>query len=148
MRTAKLFGTLAALVMGAVAVAATPAAAESPFEPLPAPNASYTMVMYEAGITLDDPTAAVPPTAIARATLECYPHGGTHPTPEAACESLWQVGGEFDQLPTDPAAVCPAVVRPVTVEVKGHWFNEPAHFKHTYNNRCLAAVESDNVFRF
>lgn len=80
-------------------------------------------------------------------TLQCEPTGGTHPTPQAACDSLLAVNGNFAKLPHIFAA-CPDYWDPVTVTVTGTWRTQPVTYSQTYSNDCAAGVLSDNVFRF
>ncbi|WP_344970241.1 SSI family serine proteinase inhibitor [Salinactinospora qingdaonensis] len=120
------------------------------------PLASMRMVMYDVGATptpVESDLSTKAP-VLSKATLECTPDGGTHPTPGDACDSLRAVGGNFDQLPTAPETYCIALYDPVTVVVKGHWQSSPMgpvrpiDFKRTYSNSCQAAVQSDHVFAF
>ncbi len=77
-------------------------------------------------------------------TLTCSPDGGSHPRAEAACDALWQAHGQFGDLAAT-AGPCTMELRPTLGEATGHWRGEPVHFRHTYDNPCLAARESGGV---
>lgn len=83
----------------------------------------------------------------ASATLDCFPAGGTHPHPQAACAALEDVDGDFDALP-GTRTICPHIVDPVTVTATGHWRGRPVRYVRTFPNRCQAAAGTDNVFAF
>jgi len=80
-------------------------------------------------------------------TLECDPDGGTHPNPAAACRSLTAVKGDFYALPST-GVPCPDVVDPVRVVAWGSWNGTTFSYEEIFINRCAAAVETDDVFRF
>lgn len=81
--------------------------------------------------------------------LQCDPAGGSHPTSAQACAALDDAGGEPAALGSDrPATACPMIYAPVRASAHGHWRGEPVHFTATYNNSCLADVESGGVFGF
>lgn len=83
-----------------------------------------------------------------RVVLACNPDAGTHPDPTGACTSLRKVNGYFEKLPPDPAAVCIEVYAPVRVEAIGYWGTRQVKYTETFSNDCIAAAETDFVFRF
>ena len=128
----------------AVATAVTAATLSVPFGAAPAiaapaAGARLTLVIHH-GSDLTGPVDA-------RATLDCFPAGGTHPHPQAACAALESVNGDFEALP-NTHAICPHIVDPVTVTATGHWLGRPVLYVRTFPNRCLAAAGTDDVFGF
>ncbi|MFF9016215.1 SSI family serine proteinase inhibitor [Streptomyces sp. NPDC014870] len=85
---------------------------------------------------------------IEAALLGCRPTGGNHPEAETACEELRTAGGDFEQLPVTPDAICPMVYDPVTARAEGTYDHEPVTWKKTYANACLLNVETGKVFAF
>lgn len=87
-------------------------------------------------------------------TLTCSPDGGTHPTPQAACNSLRQVGGDFASLPWIPDLNCTDQYDPYTGRATGYWSQHPGDPVHdvdytkTFGNQCNASVGTDRVFAF
>ncbi|MEU9700144.1 SSI family serine proteinase inhibitor [Streptomyces sp. NPDC047981] len=123
--------TLATAAVAGVALAGTAGAAA----PAPATRILLTVTSDATG-------------DIEAALLGCRPTGGTHPEAEAACEELRAAGGDFDQLPVTPDAICPMVYDPVTATAEGTYDNEPVTWKKTYANACLLSVETGKVFAF
>ncbi|GAA1201599.1 SSI family serine proteinase inhibitor [Prauserella alba] len=86
---------------------------------------------------------------IAVTQLHCDPAGGSHPASAQACEALDDAGGRPAALDSaGPGTACPMIYAPVHASAHGHWRGEPVHFTTTYNNACLADVESGGVFGF
>ncbi|MBB3051502.1 hypothetical protein FHS23_002525 [Prauserella isguenensis] len=86
---------------------------------------------------------------VALTQLLCDPAGGSHPTSAQACAALADAGGEPAALDsTRPGTACPMIHAPVRASAHGHWKGKPVHFTTTYNNGCLADVESGGVFGF
>lgn len=83
-----------------------------------------------------------------RVVLACNPDAGTHPDPTGACTSLRNVNGYFEKLPPDPAAICIDIYAPVRVEAIGYWGTRRVKYTETFSNDCIAAAETDFVFRF
>lgn len=87
-------------------------------------------------------------------TLTCGPDGdgGTHPDPQAACNSLRAVGGDFEQLPSVPDLACIDIYDPVVVKAEGLWVESYAprfvDYEEEFGNWCYAIVGSDLVFEF
>ncbi|MBB3665426.1 MULTISPECIES: SSI family serine proteinase inhibitor [Prauserella salsuginis group] len=87
--------------------------------------------------------------AVAITQLLCDPAGGSHPASAQACAALDDAGGEPAALEAvRPGTACPMIHAPVRASAHGHWRGEPVHFTTTYNNACLADVESGGVFGF
>ncbi|MEU7483037.1 SSI family serine proteinase inhibitor [Streptomyces sp. NPDC042319] len=82
---------------------------------------------------------------IARATLRCFPTGGTHPRAHAACRALAPVNGDFQRLRSQPRP-CPKIHRPVTVAAKSIWQGNATFVVRGYPNLCVAAADSAGVF--
>ncbi|GAA0453492.1 SSI family serine proteinase inhibitor [Streptomyces olivaceiscleroticus] len=82
---------------------------------------------------------------IGRATLHCFPTGGTHPRPEAACRALAGVNGDFERLRALPRP-CPKIHRPVTVAAKSIWQGNATFVVRGYPNLCVAGADSAGVF--
>lgn len=74
--------------------------------------------------------------------------GSTHPTPEAACDSLRAAGGDFASLPPVEDVLCTLRFAPVEVRAVGLWEGQVVRYQATFSNRCAAEVETDNVFAF
>lgn len=83
-----------------------------------------------------------------RVVLTCGPDGGTHPNAAAACASLRAVGGELANLPSVPDTFCTMEHAPVEVTGIGIWDGKLKGYQETFSNRCVAGVETDNVFNF
>lgn len=87
-------------------------------------------------------------------TLTCSPSGdgGTHPTPEDACDSLRAVDGNFDQLPAEPGIACIDIYDPVWAEAEGLWVQGGkasfVDYSEEFGNWCYAVVSTDLVFQF
>jgi hypothetical protein len=132
------------LSAGLAATAATATALPAAATPSPATTVPLTSL-----VMTKSPALATSATATAsRVTLTCEPTGGTHPTAQAACDALIAVNGNFGKLPPVRGVACIALWDPVTVRVTGTWRLQPVSFTETYSNDCVAAVMSDNVFRF
>lgn len=92
-------------------------------------------------------------TATGTVKLTCTPDGGTHPDPKAACSSLRAVGGDFERLPST-GQPCTREYNPHVARATGSWQVSPdgptflVEYEETFSNRCIAAVETDNVFNF
>jgi hypothetical protein len=134
----------------AVGPAAMPSAADDGTEaPADGPTARLVLRLTPTGNALESDSQAVD-----RVTLTCGPDGGTHPTPEAACDSLRGVGGAFEQLPDVPGVACPTVFDPHVARADGFWIERRGgpvrgvRYEQTFGNRCDAAVGTDNVFDF
>ncbi|WP_051871728.1 SSI family serine proteinase inhibitor [Streptomyces sclerotialus] len=82
---------------------------------------------------------------IARATLRCFPVGGSHPRPHSACRSLARVNGDFQKLPPLNRN-CPKIHRPVTVVAKSIWQGNATFIVRGYPNLCTAAADSAGIF--
>jgi hypothetical protein len=80
-------------------------------------------------------------------TLRCEPSGGTHPRAQEACTAIESASGDIEGLQTTGMA-CPMVYQPVTAEARGRWQGKNVRFQHTFANRCVAAAETEDVFRF
>lgn len=92
------------------------------------------------------------PTEPVTVLLTCDPDGGDHPTPDAACESLRAVDGNFKELP-DQSGNCTAEVDPRTVTAVGYWTDvdgevQLVDYEETFVNRCAARLGTDGVFNF
>lgn len=80
-------------------------------------------------------------------SLTCDPAGGTHPTPEAACDSLEAVDGVFEELPSR-STFCPLIWAPVLTQASGEWDGQQSDYSEVYANACVAAASTDDVFNF
>lgn len=127
--------TLTALVPTAPAAAGQTTAPAGP----PPPGAVLTLTIRR-GTSPHGPL-------LAAVTLTCDPDGGSHPRPEAACDSLRAVDGRLGNLPTD-TYLCPLYVDRVTGRATGYWRGTRVRFVHTATNRCALARETDQVFGF
>jgi hypothetical protein len=69
-------------------------------------------------------------------TLTCDPAGGTHPDPEAACDTLADLDPEtFEPVPPD--AMCTMIYGgPHTAVVTGQWNGEPVESEFSRENGC------------
>ncbi|WP_068756299.1 SSI family serine proteinase inhibitor [Thermobifida cellulosilytica] len=136
MRFPALSRTAAALAVAAclVPLTSTPAAADSPADD---PHAFLTLVIQ--------PLEGTPSSQGDVLTLECGPDGGTHPTPEAACDSLRAVDGDFEALPTR-FALCPPVIWPVRFIAVGHWDGRGVYYSRVMGDRCSGSAATDGVF--
>lgn len=81
------------------------------------------------------------------ATLTCDPSGGFHPDADAACRALAAAGGDFDELPTNPAGACPHMYAPIKAAAFGQWRGTPVNYGAQFGNPCLMLVETGPVFR-
>lgn len=143
----------ACLIASAVAAGplATPAGAQEvrPVRPPQLPTARLQL-----SITPENTFTADAPTGPRTVTLTCTPDGGTHPAPREACGSLRRVRGVFERLPDVPDVFCTGLYAPVTVRATGVWSDTPSgparvvDYSETFSNACMAAVGTDNVFRF
>ncbi|WP_405658296.1 SSI family serine proteinase inhibitor [Streptomyces sp. RK9] len=72
-------------------------------------------------------------------TLECAPTGGTHPSPDDACERLDQLAAEgvnpFKEVPRD-AACTQQYGGPETARVQGTWQGRPVDTTFTRTDGC------------
>lgn len=80
-------------------------------------------------------------------TLECGPDGGTHPTPEEACDSLRAVDGDFEALPTR-FVPCPPVYWPVRFTAAGHWDGDGLYYSRIMGDHCSGSAATDGVFPY
>jgi hypothetical protein len=81
--------------------------------------------------------------------LRCHPAGGSHPKPWRACGELAIAGGDFDNLPGDPAMIaCTMEYRPVMATARGRWHGEHVHWQHQYPNPCTLLAATGVVFDF
>ncbi|MER7399221.1 SSI family serine proteinase inhibitor [Streptomyces sp. NPDC000151] len=82
---------------------------------------------------------------IAAANLHCFPTGGNHPRPYAACRALTRAHGDFRALEPVRRA-CPMIYRPVTVVAKSIWQGSASFVVRGYSNLCAAGADSAGVF--
>lgn len=80
-------------------------------------------------------------------TLQCGPAGGSHPSPDEACDALAEAGGSFDDLRASSGA-CTMEHAPVRVTAHGHWEGTRVTFDETYPNPCHANNATAGVFDF
>jgi hypothetical protein len=81
--------------------------------------------------------------------LKCHPSGGSHPNPSEACREVAIAGGDFDNLPGDPAmTACTMEYRPVMATARGRWHGEPVNWQHEYSNPCSLLAATGVVFDF
>ncbi|GAA2942371.1 subtilase-type protease inhibitor [Streptomyces enissocaesilis] len=71
-------------------------------------------------------------------TLSCAPRpGGTHPSPQAACEELRAMHGELSGLiDTSPQRICTREWDPVVITAQGVWQGKPVSWSATFGNAC------------
>ncbi|WP_158673882.1 MULTISPECIES: SSI family serine proteinase inhibitor [Streptomyces] len=82
-------------------------------------------------------------------TLKCFPPGGTHAKPIAACDKLRQIDGDLDRLKSstgNTGVVCTLQYEPVKVQIEGKLKNKKVHWTYTYGNPCLMRQAADNLF--
>ncbi|ONH60731.1 hypothetical protein CcI49_08965 [Frankia sp. CcI49] len=123
-----------ALAIATAAVGFAPAAAQaSPG----VPRGAFILTVSEGTIPyLGEPVLLTcPPSPLA-----------THPDPAGACAAIAAAGGDFNQLPVDPAVLCPAIYAPVTATADGRWGGRAVHWTKTFGNSCLLYVETHPVF--
>jgi hypothetical protein len=138
-----------ATVLAAAAACVVPASAASAAPSASSPSAASASASASGTTSpLSSLTMTKSGSVGRQVTLQCYPTGGTHPTPDDACAALTSVGGQFALLPRVPGVLCTADYNPVTVTVTGYWQLRTVYFSKTYSNNCEAAVGSDWVFRF
>ena len=71
-------------------------------------------------------------------TLTCDPAGGTHPTPEAACQALDEAADPFAPVPDD--MVCTDIYGgPETATISGTWDGESVAATYQRTNGCEIA---------
>lgn len=130
-----------------VGLAATPSAADDDFaaERKPDDNAVAYLQLSVTGSSMN-PGGTV--------SLTCSPDGdgGTHADPQAACDSLRAVGGDFTALPTVPDVACIDLYDPVTVSAEGLWVGgdgvpQFVDYSEEFGNHCYAIVGTDMVFQ-
>ncbi|WP_160097032.1 SSI family serine proteinase inhibitor [Kibdelosporangium aridum] len=73
---------------------------------------------------------------------------GSHPRRERACAAIDEVGGDFTKLPATVGTNCPMIYDPVTARAKGRYKGKRVDFEFVYANHCVAAAESNDVFRW
>jgi hypothetical protein len=83
-----------------------------------------------------------------RVTLRCGPDGGTHPRPAEACKAVAAVRGNLRALRRTEGVMCLALYQPATAVATGTWRGRPVHYKRTFSNKCVLAVETGAVFQF
>lgn len=95
-------------------------------------------------------TLTVQPSVGATSTvvLECGPTGGSHPSPQVACDEIALTNGDFSRLPDQAGTYCTMEHQPVTVSAQGSWRCKPVNWTHTYSNACLLRVDTGSVFAF
>ncbi|OZM74300.1 protease [Amycolatopsis antarctica] len=79
--------------------------------------------------------------------LECEPSGGSHPTPDTACETLTAVAADFAGIAGEQRQ-CILLYSPVEVQAVGRWQGERVNFQASYANRCVAGAQTSGVFDF
>lgn len=68
-------------------------------------------------------------------TLTCEPAGGSHPTPQAACDALQAADDPFTPVPPD--AICTQIYGgPQQATVEGHWQGDRVHAAFNRKNGC------------
>ncbi|HEX6339398.1 MAG TPA: SSI family serine proteinase inhibitor [Jiangellaceae bacterium] len=93
--------------------------------PTPGPETELTVVL--------DQGDGTPPKEW---TLTCDPVGGSHPDPEAACDTLARLDPEVFE-PVPPDAMCTMIYGgPQTAEVTGRWDAEPVDAEFSRENGC------------
>lgn len=125
--------SVAALGLLPLSAAAAPAAAAPPRVPV-----------GEASIVIHQGTSTGGK-VLAAAHLHCFPTGGDHPRPYAACRALTRANGDFRALES-VRRPCPMVYRPVTVVAKSIWRGSASFVVRGYSNLCEAAADSGGVF--
>ncbi|WP_149180427.1 subtilase-type protease inhibitor [Streptomyces sp. TRM49041] len=143
LRRTAVCGLLTAAAMTALAPAAFAAAdaADTAETRLYAPNALVLTVAQGETAATSTPLRAV--------TLTCTPApGGTHPSPQAACDTLRAVDGEFTALRGDGTRACIKIYDPVVVTAQGIWEGQRVDYERTYGNSCVMRAESADVFSF
>ena len=79
--------------------------------------------------------------------LHCDRSGGTHPTPERACEQLFALDDPF--APTPPDTVCTAIYGgPAVAEVEGLYRGETVNSRFTRVDGCEIARWDKHGFLF
>jgi hypothetical protein len=93
-------------------------------------------------------TLTVQPSVGATSTvlLHCGPAGGSHPSPQAACDEITLAGGDFDRLPDKEGTSCTMEHQPVTVSAVGRWKCANVSWTRTYGNACQLHVDTGSVF--
>ncbi|WP_309235354.1 subtilase-type protease inhibitor [Streptomyces sp. TRM64462] len=82
-------------------------------------------------------------------TLTCTPApGGTHPSPQRACDTLHAVKGEFGALSGTEERACIKIYDPVVVTAQGVWDGQRVNFERTFGNACEMRAEGTSVFAF
>ncbi|MFB9388457.1 subtilase-type protease inhibitor [Streptomyces coeruleoprunus] len=148
LRRAAVCGAVAAMALTTLAPAASaaPAAAEARTDTraearLYAPSALVLTVAQGESAAYSTPLRAV--------TLTCMPSpGGTHPSPQAACDALREVNGEFGALRSDSQRACIKIYDPVVVTAQGVWEGQRVSFERTFGNSCVMGAEGTSVFAF
>ncbi|MET7757453.1 SSI family serine proteinase inhibitor [Streptomyces sp. NPDC005389] len=118
-------GLALVLALAALATCST-ASAASAVAGAPTPVDHLTVTVTDSGDRAADGTYE----------LTCHPAGGTHPTPQAACDRLDEVTtwGTDPFAPTQPDSLCTMQYGgPATAHVTGTWAGRPvdASFKRT-----------------
>ncbi|NYI07464.1 SSI family serine proteinase inhibitor [Allostreptomyces psammosilenae] len=134
-------GAVFATALAAVACLASPAAAVAPGQPSTDRAAAAQLLL-----TLRQGESTTGP-VLRQVTLECSPDGGSHPTPELACDSMHEAEGSPERLGAT-GDMCTMIFQPVTGEIRGTWSGRTLNFTETYGNECLAGAATDGVLRF
>lgn len=77
--------------------------------------------------------------------LGCDPVRGTHPDARGACQTLEAVDGWVSAV-TPSKKLCTKEYKPVQVFIEGYWNNRSVWYGRQFDNRCLAAVGTSNLF--
>lgn len=94
-------------------------------------------------------TVATPEGPAGTVELVCDPAGGTHPTPDSACEEILAAEGDFDALPGKQEHMnCTMEYRPVIAVADGTWNGEEVNWRHEYGNDCTLRTATGTVFQF
>jgi hypothetical protein len=73
-----------------------------------------------------------------RWTLTCDPAGGTHPSPQAACQTLAQAKSPFTPVPR--GVMCPMIASgPQTATITGTWQGKHVSATYSRDNGCQTA---------
>ncbi|KAI8368838.1 subtilisin inhibitor [Choanephora cucurbitarum] len=78
-------------------------------------------------------------------SLSCNPDGGSHPRPQAACEFLQSINGNFNGLPASQI-LCTLEYNPVNVTILGLYQGRFTVFNNQYSNECFAIGALGNLY--
>lgn len=138
-------------VCGLVTAAGLGGLAPAAFAAAEAASAADTRLYAPSALvlTVGQGETAATATPLRAVTLTCTPAaGGTHPSPQAACDALWAVQGEFSALRGDQQRACIKIYDPVVVTAQGVWEGQRVDFERTFGNSCVMSVEGTSVFAF